>query len=141
MNRRSFLALAGATFAPIAEPLRAQPKNQVIGLLSGTDREPSQIFAIEQGLKEAGFVVGRDVDIDSRWAEGKFDRLPAMADELVVRKVAVILAMQSPRAPLAAKDATSTIPIAFRSVAIRCASDSLRALRGPAAMSPAPLSL
>jgi hypothetical protein len=64
MNRRSFLVLAGATFAPIADTLRAQPHIPVIGLLSGTDREPSQISAIGQGLKEAGFDVGRDVTID-----------------------------------------------------------------------------
>jgi putative ABC transport system substrate-binding protein len=113
MNRRSFLALAGATFAPIADTLRAQPQIPVIGLLSGTDREPSQISAIGQGLKEAGFDVGRDVTIEYRWADGKFDRLPAMANELVSSKVALILAMQSPRAPLSAKEATSTIPIVF----------------------------
>lgn len=113
MNRRTFLsAVAGPA---IVWPLTAsaQFSRPVIGLLSGTDREESQIAAIEQGLKEAGFMLGRDVTMEYRWADGQFDRLPAMATELVDRQVALILAMQSPRAPLSAKAATSTIPIVF----------------------------
>ncbi len=85
----------------------------MIGLLSGTDREPRQIDAIRQGLAEARFEEGRNVTIEYRWAEGRFDRLPALAADLVQRQVAVILAMQSPRAPLAAKAATTTVPIVF----------------------------
>ena len=113
MNRRTFLgAVAGSAIVwPLAAS--AQSSRPVIGLLSGTDREESQIAAIEQGLKEAGFVPGRDLTMEYRWADGQFDRLPAMAAELVDRQVALILAMQSPRAPLSAKAATSTIPIVF----------------------------
>ncbi len=113
MNRRTFLnSVAGSA---IVWPLTAwaQSSRPVIGLLSGTDREESQIAAIEQGLKEAGFMLGRDLTMEYRWADGQFDRLPAMAAELVDRRVALILAMQSPRAPLSAKAATSTIPIVF----------------------------
>lgn len=113
MHRRTFLStLAGSA---IVWPLTASAQSSlpVIGLLSGTDREESQIGAIEQGLKEAGFSLGRDVTMEYRWADGQFDRLPTMAKELVDRKVTLILAMQSPRAPLSAKAATSSIPIVF----------------------------
>lgn len=85
----------------------------MIGLLSGTDREPRQIEAVRQGLSEAGYVEGRDVAIEYRWADGDFDRLPALAAEPVDSQGSVILAIQSPRAPLAAKAATAAIPIVF----------------------------
>jgi len=111
MRRREFIA---ATSSMVAWPLVARAQQPpVIGLLSGTNREPRQIAAIQQGLKEAGYVDGRDVTIEYRWAEGQFDRLPAMAADLVGRQVAVILGMQSATAPLAAKAATTTIPIVF----------------------------
>jgi putative ABC transport system substrate-binding protein len=112
MRRRTFVSLLSAVAA--ASPLRAQqPALPVIGLLSGTDREPRQIAAIQQGLLEAGYTDGRDVAIEYRWAEGQFERLPAMAADLVARRVAVIVAMQSATAPLAAKAATTAIPIVF----------------------------
>ncbi|HEX2555004.1 MAG TPA: ABC transporter substrate-binding protein [Microvirga sp.] len=113
MRRRAFIALLGAATV-WSGPGGAQPAGMpAIGLLSGTDREPRQIDAIRQGLAEFGFEEGRNVAIEYRWAEGQFDRLPALAADLVQRRVAVILAMQSPRAPLAAKAATATIPIVF----------------------------
>jgi putative ABC transport system substrate-binding protein len=115
MKRRELLGLFGAA-APSALPTiaRAQKAGMpVIGLLSGTMREASQISAIQKGLGEAGFVEGRNIAIEYRWAEGQFDRLPALAADLVRRQVAVILAIQSPRAPLAAKAATEAIPIVF----------------------------
>jgi putative ABC transport system substrate-binding protein len=108
--------LGGAAALPLFAPAAAcaQPASApVIGLLSGTNREPRQIESIQQGLKEAGFAEGRNVALEYRWAQGRFERLPELAADLVRRQVAVILAMQSATAPLAAKAATATIPIVF----------------------------
>src|SRR5437764_3308723 len=114
MRRRQFIILlTGATAWPIAA--RAQrPMVPVIGYLSALSKAAilEQTAKFNRGLNEMGFVDGQNVTVEYRWAEGQYDRLPAMATELVRRPVDVILA-QAPPAALAAKAATTTIPIVF----------------------------
>src|SRR5262249_15197861 len=87
----------------------------VIGVLSAgsASSPPGLLMAFRQGLRDAGYVDGQNVAIEYRWAEGNYDRLPALAADLVGRKVHLIVATNPPAA-LAAKSATSTIPIVFR---------------------------
>ncbi len=114
MRRRDFMAmLAGAAAYPLLAGAQ-QKAMPVIGYLGTTSLGPSapSVAALRQGLGETGYVEGQNLVIEYRWAEGRYDRLPALAAELVGRKVDLIVAGGGPSA-LAAKSATSTIPIVF----------------------------
>ena len=116
MKRREFIKLIGGTVAVWPLVARAQqPSIPVVGFLGATTPEATanQVEAIRRGLSETGFVDGHSVKIEYRWAENRYAQLPAMAADLVSRKVDVIVANGQSVAALAAKTATATIPIVF----------------------------
>ena len=112
MKRREFITLLGsATAWPLAARAQ-QPTVALVGLLTGSQQDDRWLGALRQGLKEAGYIEGRNVAIKHRSADGHFDRVPALAAELVADSAALIIAI-APSAALAAKAATLTIPINF----------------------------
>jgi putative tryptophan/tyrosine transport system substrate-binding protein len=115
MRRRELMLLLGGAMTA-ARALHAQQKEiPVIGWLGSASPGPfaPYVAAFHQGLDESGYVDGQNLAIEYRWAEGRFDRLPALAADLVGRKVDVIASTGGDAATLAAKNATSTIPVVF----------------------------
>jgi putative tryptophan/tyrosine transport system substrate-binding protein len=114
LRRRDFIAgLSAAATQPLTAGAQ-QPALPVIGFLGSGQSDNVTLPAILQGLREAGFVEGRNVNIEYRWAEGRYDRLPALAADLVNQRVAVICASGGLLPAIAAKAATTTIPIVFQ---------------------------
>src|SRR5262245_43340743 len=129
IQRREFIIALGSAVAAWPFAARAQhPPIPVVGFLYHQSAEPfaHRLRAFRQGLKETGYVEGENMVIEYRWAEGQYDRLPVLAEELVRRQVAVIVA-PSTAATLAVKAISTTIPIVFAAARTRLSSVSSKA--------------
>jgi putative ABC transport system substrate-binding protein len=114
MTRREFITLLGSAAASWPLATRAQQKPTIGFLNSGSaNAYPDRITAFHQGLRQLGYVEGENVTVDYRWALGEYEQLPAFAAELVERRVSILIATGGEPAALAAKSATSAIPIVF----------------------------
>lgn len=115
MSRRDVLVLAGGAAAWAGPARSQQPAMPLLGYLGSEtpDRYASRLVAFRAGLAETGYAEGRNVAIDYRWAEGQYQRLPALAKDLVQRNASVIVAPGGAEVALAAKSATATIPVVF----------------------------
>jgi putative tryptophan/tyrosine transport system substrate-binding protein len=115
MKRRKFITLLGGASAWPLVARAQQPAMPVIGFLNPTTPEAvaEPIRGLRQGLKDSGYVEGENLTIEYRWADNQAERLPAMAAELIRRRVSLIVATGGGQAPLAAKAATTALPIVF----------------------------
>ena len=116
-RRRPFITLLGAALASsVTWPLGARAQQPAMPVIAGAETPAvfaSRVRAFRQGLSETGYVEGRNIAIEFRWAEGQHNKLPALAADLAGRPVDVIVAPGGGPAALAAKSATTTIPIVF----------------------------
>jgi putative ABC transport system substrate-binding protein len=116
MKRREFIGLLGGALA--MWPIGARAQQQVVPLIGFLNTQSAGSFShlvagFQQGLREAGFLEGQNIQIEYRWAEGRYERLPALANDLVHRGIAVLVATGGEPAALAAKESTEAVPIVF----------------------------